>query len=382
MNRLSRLTVVVLALLAFAWAGPRARGTTPQKPPDTAAKPEQAKQTAPAQARPAEIAPEDYPPDFKAFNEAAKEKDVQKRVQALEKFLADNPKSVLVSAARSQIQSGSLTALRDARKKYLELAKAQVDAAKTGENAANAYSTYNRVASDTLGVGLLEEAEDYGRTGLSMMDEQKFIDATRQASAAAAARRAAAPAPDATPAPIDFSISGSGGVMVARPVVRQPAAKPAAARPAPRTQSDDQLRAMFRSQKASAQATLGQVLLKRGKTDEGERILKDACDAKPGGPTMATVTRLLADSAKKSGDDKSQLEYLTMLALTGRFTAAERQELDAVYRKAHGGSLDGIEEMLDARYRRENPPFEVAPFARKAPTNGRAVLVEMFTGAG
>jgi len=98
---------------------------------------------------------------------------------------------------------------------------------------------------------------------------------------------------------------------------------------------------------------------------------------------MATVARLLAGSAKKAGNDKSQLEYLATLALSGRITAAEREDLVAVYRKTHGGSADGLEEMLDERYRRETPDYvKLEPFTRKPVENQRVVLAEVFAGAG
>ncbi len=388
MPRLPRFTLVTVTLLALAWAGPRAQGTSGQKPPAANAKPEPATQAAPAPAKPAEIAPEDYPPDFKAFNEAGREKDAQKRVQAMEKFIADNPKSMLVSVAKSQVQSGVLAAFREARKKYLDGVKTRIEAAKASENLVPAYNSYNGAASEMFNAGLYEEAEEHARTGLSLMDEQKYIEMRKQAAQRmldAAAKRAASPAPAPPPEAtggLTYSVSMSGGVIVAKPIMRAAAAataKPPAPPPMP---TDQQLRTSFRSEKAGAQAVLGQILLKRGKTEEGERILKEAFAARPASSTMATIARLLTESAKKAGDDTAQLGYLTVLALSGRMTAAERQDFDAVFRKTHGGSLDGIEEMLDERYRRENPRFEVTPFAPKSPPTGRAVLVEMFTGAG
>ena len=390
MTRLFRFTLVTLALIALCWSGTSAQGTgSGQKPPDTnAIAGARADQAATAQAKPAAATPEELPPDFKAFNEAAREKDAQKRVQALEKFIAENPKSILVGTARSQIQSSVLAALKDARKKYLDMVTAQIDAAKANENNPNLYSTYNRVASVMLNAGVLfDEAEDYARTGLSLMDEQKYIAARKQAAeraAAAAAQRAASPAPATTArSGGGFSISMSDGVMVARPMAPRPAPAPSATPPPPpRIPTDQDLRNSFRSEKANAQATFGQILLKRGKTDEGVRTLKEAYAAKPATSTLATIARVLTESARKAGDEKGQIEYLAALALSGQITAAERQEFDAVYRETHGGSLDGLEEMLDERYRRENPRFEVTAFTRKSTPNARAVLAELFTGAG
>jgi hypothetical protein len=99
---------------------------------------------------------------------------------------------------------------------------------------------------------------------------------------------------------------------------------------------------------------------------------------------MAAVARALYDTAKKSGNDKDQVEYLTVLALSGRATAGEFKELDAIYRKTHNGSADGMEAMLDARWRRDNVRFAVTPYARAAGTKptGRTVLGEVFPGSG
>ena len=146
--------------------------------------------------------------------------------------------------------------------------------------------------------------------------------------------------------------------------------------------TDDQLRTSFRAERASVQATLGQVLVKRGKTAEGEKVLKEAYAARPASATMATIARVLAGSAKKAGDDPGQLEYLTTLALSGRITADEQKDLEAVYRKTHNGSLEGLEAALDERYLRNDPRFAVKPSTRAVKSNDRAVLAEMFTGAG
>jgi len=40
---------------------------------------------------------------------------------------------------------------------------------------------------------------------------------------------------------------------------------------------------------------------------------------------------------------------------------AEQKDFEAVYSKNHNGSIAGLEEMLDARYIRENPRFAAAP---------------------
>ncbi len=401
MTRHVRIALLVVALFALSWAVVRAQGTTTgQKPPDAKATQAALKDT---QAKPAEVKPEaqqeELPADFKAFNDAGKEKDAQKRVEAYEKFIADYPKSVLVSVARSQVQSSLLAALKTAQAKYLDMIKKPIESTKASASASGVsamlYSSYNRVASELLSGGvLLDQAEEYARAGLSLMDEQKYIQERKQAAERAAeafAKRAAAPPAAAPAAPAQptvpsFSISMVNGVMVARPGTPRPAtaapSTPARAPTAPRVPTDDELRTAFRSEKASIQATLGQILLKRGKTAEGEKLLKEVYDAKPASYTMATIARVLAESAKKTGDDAGQLEYLTTLALSGRITAEQQKDFEAVYRKTHNGSLDGLDEMLDARYLREKPKFEVKPSTRAPKPTDRAVVAELFTGAG
>jgi hypothetical protein len=146
--------------------------------------------------------------------------------------------------------------------------------------------------------------------------------------------------------------------------------------------SDGSLRTGFAAMRASSLATLGQVLMKRDKAAEGEKVLKEAYALKPASSTLATIARVLAESAKKAGNETAQLEYLSVLALSGRISADEQKDFEAAYRKAHNGSLDGLEEMLDAKYRRDNPMFPVTPASRKAAPGQRVVLAEDFTGAG
>jgi len=427
MPRTSRIAILTLALVAAATSGPRAQGGAGQNPPD--AKPPAAvagdaqKPAAPAQ---------ELPADAKAFNAAAGERNPLKRVEALEKFIADNPKAapMLLSMARSQITSSALAAFKDSRAKYLALAEKDLaDAAKRTETMP-LYFTYNRLASALVTAGIFsEEAEDYARKGLAAMDERTYMESRKQqyersltafekmtASAAGAkpesapagaapapstaapatpaaaapatpadAAKPATPTPAAPPAP-NYRFATKDGVMqasLAPPAPPRPATPP---RPPvrPKMPTDEEMRASLKSERATALATLGQILMKRGKTEEGEKALAEAYAAKPASYTMATIARVLAESAKKAGNDALQLEYLTVLALSGRITADESKDFEAAYRKAHGGSLDGLDAMLDERYRREHVRFAVTPFARKPPAKatGRTVLAEVFPGAG
>jgi tetratricopeptide (TPR) repeat protein len=401
MVRALRFALVMLAFVAAAPSWPRAQGGTAQKPPDP-------KPAAVDAQKPAEPAQE-LPDDAKAFNAAAGEKNPIERVEALEKFIADNPNAspMLLSSARSQISSSVLAAFKDSRAKYLAQAEKEIaDAAKRADSAP-AYSTYNRLASALLNAGVFsEEAEDFARKGLAAMDERAYMETRKkqyerslaayekttasaaQQKPAAAADGPAAPAADAPAAPPapNYRIAMKDGVMQASLAPPRPPRPATPSRPPvqPKMPTEDEMRASFNSDRASAQATLGQILMKRGRAEEGERVLTEAYAAKPASSTMAAIARVLADSAKKAGNEPLQLEYLTVLALSGRITADETKDFEAAYRKTHNGSLDGLDTMLDERYRREHVRFAVTPFTRTPPAKptGRTVLAEVFPGAG
>jgi len=401
MIRFVRFMLMVVALVGLCRTGIHAQGAgAGQKPPDAQTRPAaQTKPDAQAQAKDTQAKPADTKaPELtaaqKAFNSIAEEKDAQKRIPQYEKFIEDNPKEgMLVSLARTEIQRSTLATLKSSSTKYLDIVKKEIDSAKTGTSPTQLPSTYSRFASALLSAGvLLDEAEDFARQSVSLLDEQKYIESQKQMDQRVAesfAKRAANP----TPAPATPPPTGVTGISI-RTVNGAPTVQPMPPRPAsastppprpptpPRARTDEELRNSFNSMRAANLATLGRVLMKRNKTAEGEKVLKEAYAAKPPASTLATIAKVLADSAKKAGDTAAQFEYLTVLALSGRITADEQKDFEALYRKSHNGSLDGLEAMLDARYARENPRFAVTPANRKPAPNQRAVLAENFTGSG
>ena len=418
MRRVFRLSLLALVLVAAATSRPQAQEGAGQKPSEAKAA------AAPAgdAQKPAQPAKE-LPDEAKAFNAAAGEKDPLRRVAALEKFIADNPKAspMLLSMARSQLNSSVVAAYKESRTRFLAAAEKELTDAAKNTDSTPVYSTYNSLATRLSNSGIYsEEAEDYARKGLAAMDEHAYMEMRRKryertlanfekipaqsgvkpetpsaAVPAAAATDALAPAADAVaepavaPAPSsapNYRFSTKDGVTqvsLAPTSSSRPAAPPRAPT-RPKMPTDDELRAGFKAERVAALATLGQILVKRGKVEEGEKALTEAYAAKPASSTMVSIARTLAESAGKAGNDSLQLEYLTALALSGRITADETKVFETVYRKAHNGSIDGLDAMLDERYRRDHVRFAVTPFVRKAPARptGRAVLAEVFPGAG
>jgi hypothetical protein len=391
MTRLARFLLMLAASVALCSAGVRAQGAgAGQKPPDPAAKPAAQAQAPAAQVKSADApqAPE-LTAEQKAFNAIAEEKEAPKRIPLYEKFIADYPKSgTLVNMARSEVQRGTLAALKTSAGKYQEYVKGELDTAKKSENPTQLASAYSRFASELLGGSvMLAEAEEYARQAVTLLDEQKYVDYQKkmvQTRIDTFNKQAANPTPPpAAPSSGGLSFRTVNGAPTVVPMAPRPApATPPRPPTAPTMPTDETLRTSFKSMRASNLSTLGQVLMKREKTAEGEKVLKEAYDAKPASATLATIARVLAASAKKAGNAPAQLEYLTVLALSGRITADEQKDFEAAYRAAHNGSLDGLEDGLDARYKRENPPFPVTAADRKAASNQRVVLAEDFTGAG
>jgi len=228
---------------------------------------------------------------------------------------------MLLSMARSQLNSSVLTAYKESRAKFLAAAEKEIaDAAKNTDSSPRS-STYSSLATRLSNAGIYsEEAEDYARKGLAAMDERVYMDMrkkqyermvasyekmTATAAAAKPAAPAAAPAgakPDATTAPAgakpeaapaatattapagdaqakpaaspqpNYRFSMKDGVMqvsLAPPAPPRPTTPPRPPTP-PKMPTDDEMRASFKSERAAALATLGQILVKRGQ-DRGGR---------------------------------------------------------------------------------------------------------------
>jgi tetratricopeptide (TPR) repeat protein len=131
----------------------------------------------------------------------------------------------------------------------------------------------------------------------------------------------------------------------------------------------------FQRQKARPLSILGQVYLNQGKLKEAEQKLKAAFAISP---QEADVAVSLAEIAEKKGREKEALDYLLA---AGQLKPAERQKLVTLWRREHGGSIEGLEEELDARYHKAFAGL--VPVTRYQPTakrSSRVVLAEVFTG--
>jgi hypothetical protein len=293
-------------------------------------------------------------PSPTALNEASAIKDLDERIAAYRKVILDFPKPPQVEQANTLlltalIQKGDTAAIA-------AQAKVIVDSADEGSKS----RLQRDVASALLrGDVLLEAAEAYAKGAVDALpDETTYVEARRKEAAARAAARAA-----------DGGRSGSVA----------PNAAPLSAAPS----GDEMFVSRYKSEKQTALSTLGQIRAKRGRDAEAEKALRDAYLVDPKSATATTAALKLADYAKAAGRDAEQFDYLAAAALAGRLTPESYADFQAVYRKMHNGSLEGLDAALDARYEKDGPKApEVARYERAADRSDRMVLAEVFTGSG
>lgn len=277
--------------------------------------------------------PPEMPADVKALVAARSIKEPQKKIEALEKMIADHPKSGQVESARYEILTAILKEWPDQKDRILAQGRQIIDAGKDDTRRA---ALKVGVAQRLLDAGvLLGDAERLCTEALKAGNEKKYIEAEKK-----------------------VAVEGKQ-----------------------RIPSDGELSMRFRQGKARVMATLANIQLKQGKQAKGEKLLRASYKLNA---SQAAVALSLADLADKKGKSKQALDYLVAARLLGQSTAAEvAKKLDAAYRKQRKGSADGLEEMLDAEYRkRYPPPIHPEPYKPTAARSGRVVLVEMFTGAG
>lgn len=133
------------------------------------------------------------------------------------------------------------------------------------------------------------------------------------------------------------------------------------------------------SQKAAYLTTLGQVLFKLKEYDQAEIELKRAIEIAGGDGDGEALWYLGKIQEVRNKPDAAIDSY--MKAMLANATRDIKTDLETAYRKKNG-SLDGLNEKLDALYRSRPKPFDPGHYARpdsKEPS--RVVLAELFTGA-
>ena len=270
-------------------------------------------------------------PEQKAYSEAGKITDPQKKIEALEKFRAGFPESPLRQSADRAI----LTTLVAKFPEQTDRIRKQAGSLYRGASRGQKGRVANDIADELLSGGvLLNVAERYAKKGVDSMRL-----ATYMADQVAAAQRRKRKAP-----------------------------------------SGEEMFKTFRENRATRVATLGRIYLKMGQTARGQRLLEESWTDNANQPAVGAA---LGELAAKAGNDAQALDYLVPAKLSGRSSASADAALESVYRKMHDGSLDGLDAMLDGEYNRRFPnPLHLEDYQPTEKRSDRVVLAEVFTGSG
>ena len=323
-----RTMLPVLGLSVFL-SGSLAQTTEPP------AKPEQPKTEQPKAGQPkpdaAKPAAREMPPDIKAFNEANSVKDLDKRIEALAKWKHDFPDSTLRSAA----DSGVLSAMMHKKPVEPQSVRAYAAGMYRSAEAKNRGSVANTIAGQMLDNNLLlKDAERYATKSVDSMRLATYLD---EQITAAQKRKREPPSPQ-------------------------------------------ELEKRFRESRVARVATLGRIEVKLGHTARGQKLLEEVYAITPGNTAVAAA---LGAVAFQSGDDAKAMEYLIPVRLSGRPDKESQEAFESIYRKMHAGSLDGMDAMLDAEYRKRLPnPLVLDAYKPTGKRSDRVVLAEVFTGSG
>jgi thiol-disulfide isomerase/thioredoxin len=281
------------------------------------------------------------PPDTKAYQDASHITDPAEKIVALQNFKKDFPDSPFVEGANMAILSTLAAKMPEQTARIQQFARAVLSGAKDKKQK----GSLSAEIADTLLTNkvLLNDAEKYAKASVDAMNQSQFIADQKAQSA----KRAAA-------------------------------AKTEEDRPKPPT--DQELIKRFNQSRANRLATLGRIEFELGKTPAALKILTEAHAANHDLPGAQGT---LGEIALQKGDNAQALKYLVSARLAGQSGASTVAALSSAYSKTHNGTMAGLDEMLDAEYRKRFPePLHLETYQPTAKRSDRLVLAEVFTGAG
>ena len=270
------------------------------------------------------------PPDQRAYSEAGKLTDPEQEIAALQKLREDFPGSIFGRLAGPSILSTLIQKLPEQTERIRKFASQLYRETPERERGSMA----NQIAATLLARGLmLDDARTYAQMAIDSQSLSAYIreqqDAYRERN-----------------------------------------------EPAPWTKD---LEKRFQTAHAPRLATLGRIEFNLGHDARARRLLEEAYlyDKSP------IIESALGQLALKSGDDEKALDYLIAAALSGAAPKEASAMLADLFRKQHGGSIEGFDAMLDAEYRKRFPnPLNEAAYTPSSNRSSRVVLAEVFTGSG
>ncbi|MFC1495395.1 tetratricopeptide repeat protein [Thermodesulfobacteriota bacterium] len=280
---------------------------------------------------------QDINSDQEAFYGAYRIREPEKKLEALEKFIMDFPDSSYIGSAKREMFKATVKVWPGDREKLFAAAdRVTAPADKPGKQMRGNFYNYQFVARELLSAGIfLDDAERFASKSLELLEKRQFIEYEKK----------------------QYVEWGED------------------------IPSDDEMDEKYIKELAAYSTTLGRIYLEKGRTAEGEKILQDAYDVDP---AIAQAAIGLAEIAESRGDNTRAMDLLTAAIFTaGSALEDARERTEALYRKTHNGSLDGLEALLDTVHKRLFPnPVNVDKYLPDPSRSERTVLAEFFTGAG
>jgi len=286
------------------------------------------------QAQTVESAPvkKQLPADVRAYKAANAITDPEKRLAAMRSFIKDYPKSDRVSRAQGFILKILLESFPEQTTDIDKQARLQVKHAGKGSSRLNqeTYTAFVLAEGGTAGVDL-PLAERFAKDAVDHLKESAF----------------------------------DKGMTASFAKYKLPSPKP------------DELHRYYANTRADALAVLADVYLRQGKSLQATPLIAEAFTLDP---LVDDVNSQRARLALINHDDALALDSFERAQLVGAISIADRRKMMELYRTAHGGSEDGFDAEMDARYVQLFP----LPFTPGKPAQVSAhhtVLLELFTGS-
>ena len=289
------------------------------------------------------------PPDRDAFNKALQIKDLPAQILAVQKYAADFPDSDTV---------------------YFAAARVMRNLGDTDGTDLTRLATFVRAIEQTMDdAGAKGKARKYQRAdayynmALRLVNRGVLIDD--------AARLSAKSVPLLS---VDDFMAKELATHNERQASLASRTPGRTADPFPRAESEERWTGI----RANHLSVLGRAFLLQGHSVEAEVRLRESYAL---APVMETALAL-SSIREKAGKLNEALDFAVAAQLTGKMTAPEFAQLDAIYKKTHNGSLDDLEALLDKTFAAKHVNPVVAPKYTPTPARtNRTVLAEMFTGA-
>src|SRR3984885_12592815 len=277
-----------------------------------------------AQASDSAPAKKQLPADVRAYKAALAVVDPEKRLAAMRGFVKEYPKSSAVSDAQSEILK---ILLDNFPERTVEIEK---QAKLTVKGSGKEHVAWVLAEAGTNGVDL-KLAEKFAKADVAHLSEASY-DKDRLAMYAKYK--------ETPPKPEDLH----NGYVTAR---------------------------------ADALAVLADVYLRENKSTQAAALISEAFTLDP---LVDDVNSQRGRLALLDHKDGLALESFERALLVGAISTADRKKMMELYREAHGGSEEGLDAEMDARYAQLFPsPFPAGKLSTK--DVHRTVLLELFTGS-